>query len=365
MAETIKINKSLLLFSWIYGLAVWIRNKLFDWKILPAEEFSVPVISVGNITAGGTGKTPHTEYLVHLLKSSYKVAVLSRGYKRKTSGFILADSNASFQTIGDEPYQLYRKFPDILVAVDAKRKRGIKKLLALPAGIKPNVILLDDAFQHRYITPSLSIVLISKQRLIYDDMLLPAGRLRESSDNIDRAQIVIVTKCPQEFRPFDFRIISKNLHLFPYQSLFYTSFDYGVLHPVFHNNTTDMPLSALTTKSALVIAGIANPEDFAEKINEYAAETKCIRYGDHHSFTKKNYEHIASLYKSMPAGNTFIIMTEKDAVRIEEHPALNDEMKYRMFYLPIKVIFHLGQQSSFNKKIENHVRNLTRNRIMA
>ena len=365
MAETIKINKSLLLFSWIYGLVVWIRNKLFDWKILPAEEFPVPVISIGNITAGGTGKTPHTEYLVYLLKSSYKVAVLSRGYKRKTSGFILADSNASFQTIGDEPYQIYRKFPDILVAVDANRKRGIKKLLALPADRKPNVILLDDAFQHRYVMPSLSIVLMSSQRMIYDDMILPAGRLRESFDNLSRTQIIIVTKCPQDFKPLDFRIITKNLQLFPYQSLFYTSFDYGLLYPVFQNNTAAKPLSALASCAALVIAGIANPEDFAEKINEYAIETKCIRYGDHHCFTNKNYEHIASLYKSMPTSNTFIIMTEKDAVRIEEHPALNEEMKSRMFYLPIKVTFHLGQQSSFNKKIENHVRNLTRNRILA
>ena len=365
MAETIIIKKSLLPFSWIYGLAVWIRNKLFDWKILSAAEFPVPIISVGNIAVGGTGKTPHIEYLIDLLKSSYKVAVLSRGYKRKTSGFVLAGANASFQTVGDEPYQLYRKFPDILVAVDAKRKRGIKKLLALPAETRPNVILLDDAFQHRYVMPSLSIVLMSSYRMIYDDKLLPAGRLREPSVNISRAQIVIVTKCPSDYKPFDFRIIAKNLHLFPYQSLFYTSFEYGLLHPVFPNNTETMPLPALSTRTALVIAGIANPEDFAEKINEYALETKCIRYRDHHSFTNENYEHIASFYKTMPAGNTFIIMTEKDAVRIEDHPALDEEMKSRMFYLPIEVVFHLEQQSLFNKKIENHVRNLTRNRIMA
>ncbi len=349
----------------MYGLAVWIRNKLFDWKLLPAEEFSVPVISVGNITIGGTGKTPHTEYLVHLLKASYKVAVLSRGYKRKTSGFILADQNASFQSIGDEPYQLFRKFPDILVAVDANRKRGIKKLLALPNNIKPNVILLDDAFQHRHVTPSLSIVLISNQRMIYDDMLLPAGRLRESQDSLSRAQIVVVTKCPSDFKPIDFRMIAKHLNLYPYQSLFYTSFDYGLLHPVFEDKSSIMPLSALTSSAALVVAGIANPEDFAEKISEYAKETKCIRYGDHHSFSKKDYEYIASLYKSMSKNNTYIILTEKDAVRIEEHPALTEEIKSRMFYLPIKVTFHLGQQPLFNKKIEDHVRNLIRNRIMA
>ena len=364
MTENFKINNFLLPLSWIYGVVVWIRNKLFDFKILSSEEFLIPVISIGNITVGGTGKTPHTEYLVRLLKPSYKVAVLSRGYKRKSSGFLLADKNASFHTIGDEPFQLYRKFPDIVVAVDANRKKGIRKLMNLPMDIRPDVILLDDAFQHRYVTPSLSILLMSCQRLVYEDALLPAGRLRETVKNQSRAQIVIVTKCPTDFKPIDYRMISKNLALYPYQTLYFTSFQYGDLFPVFQDQAVSMPLSELSSHAALVVAGIANPKQFAEQVSEYASETKCLCYNDHHKFTSKDYEQIASLYQSMPKGS-YIILTEKDAVRIEDHAELSEEMKSSMFYLPIEVNFNQGEQLSFNKQIEVHVKNLTRNRILA
>ena len=214
-----KIKKLLLPLSALYGVVVWFRNKLFDWSILPSEEFSVPVICVGNITAGGTGKTPHVEYLIELLKKDYKVAVLSRGYKRKTSGFVLADTQSTVKTIGDEPLQIFKKFPDIIVAVDGNRRRGIKKLLNIPEEKRPEIILLDDAFQHRYVKPFLSILLIDSNRLIYEDTLLPAGRLRESRAGKDRANMVVVTKCSPELKPIDFRLISKHLDLYPYQDL--------------------------------------------------------------------------------------------------------------------------------------------------
>ncbi len=192
-----KIHKWLYPVSWLYGAVVIIRNKLFDWGLFRSKSFDVPVICVGNLSVGGTGKTPHTEYLIKLLHDKYQVAVLSRGYKRRTQGYVLATPQSTARTIGDEPYQMYTKFPSVTLAVDENRCHGIEKLLALK---KPavDVVLLDDAFQHRYVKPGLSILLTDYHRLFCDDALLPAGRLREPVSGKNRAQIIIVTKCPQD-----------------------------------------------------------------------------------------------------------------------------------------------------------------------
>ena len=191
----IKLYSLLTPLSFIYGIVVWIRNILFDWGIFTSEQYSIPIISIGNLSVGGTGKTPHTEYLIQLLIDKYRIAVLSRGYKRKTSGYLLATSQSTSFDIGDEPYQIKRKYPNILVAVDSNRRRGILNLLSLPIEQRPEVILLDDAYQHRYVQPSLSIVLSDFHRLFYLDRLLPVGHLREPASNIHRADKVIVTKC--------------------------------------------------------------------------------------------------------------------------------------------------------------------------
>ena len=205
--KSVKINHWLIPVSWLYGLGVEIRNKLFDWGILPAEEFDIPVISVGNLAVGGTGKTPHIEYLIELLGHKYHIAVLRRGYKRKSRGFILADDKSTAREIGDEPYQIKRKYPNITVAVDANRRRGIKQLKKQIPDI--DVILLDDAFQHRYVTPLSSIVLTDYNRALHLDKLLPAGRLRESRHELSRANMVIVTKCPIDMKPIEYNIISR------------------------------------------------------------------------------------------------------------------------------------------------------------
>lgn len=186
---TVKIRKWLLPISWVYASVVYLRNKLFDWKILEQKKFNIPIICVGNITVGGTGKTPHTEYIVGLLqRNGYRVAVLSRGYGRSTNGYILSDENSTSRTIGDEPFQIKRKFPEINVAVDGDRRRGIKKLLKLEN--PPQVIVLDDAFQHRYVKPSLTILLTDYNRPMNTDAMLPAGSLREPFTNASRAGII-------------------------------------------------------------------------------------------------------------------------------------------------------------------------------
>ena len=342
----------------LYGWVVWLRNKLFDWEILPIEEFPIPVICVGNITVGGTGKTPHVEYLLHLLVKQYKVAVLSRGYKRESSGFVLADEKATARTIGDEPFQIVRKFPQAIVAVDGNRRRGIKKLLSLPEDEKPQIILLDDAFQHRYVKPSCSILLIDSNRMIYEDALLPAGRLRESSSGRGRANMVIVTKCSSGLKPVDYRLMSKHLKLYPYQSLFFTAFEYGELVPCFEDNPAGRKkLSEIKEDNyaVLLVAGIANPKGLISELEKYVPKLETLIFPDHHTFSKSNIREIETEFEQLQGVNKLIVTTEKDFVRLIdcEFP---EEMKKAMFYLPVTVAFKNNEEILFTKKIYNHVR---------
>jgi tetraacyldisaccharide 4'-kinase len=362
-----RLLKLLLPLSWIYGLGVWVRNKLFDWGILPVEAFSVPVISVGNITVGGTGKTPHTEYLIRLLSRKYKVAVLSRGYKRKTKGFALADDAATSDTIGDEPLQMHRKFPSALVAVDADRRRGIKNLLNLPEDRKPEVILLDDAFQHRYVKPSLSILLTNRRRLIYADCLLPAGRLREPAANHVRADIIICTKCDESFEQVDFQIVEEKLHLHPEQQLFFSATGYKSLLPVFPENNAIKKESIERLKkedySFLLIAGLAHPDDLIQYLENYTSDLHSLIYPDHHAFNNKNIQEITETFDRIDNENKVIITSEKDAVRLADNPYFPENLKAFIYYLPVEVI--VNQEEIFTQKIEEHVANFKRNRIMA
>ena len=367
MTTNVKINKTLLPLSWLYGLGVWFRNKLFDWGILPSEEFSVPIISVGNISVGGTGKTPHTEYLIRMLSPKFKIAVLSRGYKRKTSGFILADEKSDSSIIGDEPFQMYRKFPEIKVAVDANRRRGISKLLTLPEKDRPDIILLDDAFQHRYVKPSLSILLTDINRLMYEDKLLPAGRLREPVKNKSRAEIIIVTKCPEDIKPIDYRVIGKDMHIYVCQTLFFTSFKYGKLVPVFSEKQLVKTLEdiKLCDFEILLIAGVASPQGLIKEMHKYAKTVESLIFSDHHAFTGEDIAEIKQRYDKILGKNKIIITTEKDAVRLMDYPNLDENIKNALYYLPIEVIFNQGQEGMFKQKIENHVRNIKTNGRLA
>ncbi|GHT11132.1 tetraacyldisaccharide 4'-kinase [Bacteroidia bacterium] len=363
-----RINKALLPFSWIYGLGVWGRNKLFDWGILPVEEFSVPVISVGNITVGGTGKTPHTEYLIRLLSRKYKVAVLSRGYKRQTEDFVLADDDATVDTIGDEPLQIYRKFPDVVVAVDADRRRGIKKLLNLPDDLKPEVILLDDSFQHRYVKPSLSILLTNSLQMINEDYLLPAGRLREPAANHVRADMIVCTKCDESFEGIDYQAVRDKLHLHPKQQLFFSAYSYkrGLL-PIFtdieHLKKESIERFKKDAYSFMLISGLANPEDLINYLKNYTFNLHIFIYPDHHAFTIENFINIKEAFLQMNNYRKIIIVSEKDAMRLADNPYFPQDLQACIYYLPIEVVFH--NEELFTQKIEEHVANFKRNRIMA
>ncbi|MCL1938105.1 MAG: tetraacyldisaccharide 4'-kinase [Candidatus Azobacteroides sp.] len=365
MEDQFKINKALFPLSWIYRWGVNIRNSLFDWEIIKGEEFPIPVISVGNLVTGGTGKTPHTEYLIGLLEKKYRVAVLSRGYKRKTRGFLIAGEKASSATIGDEPFQMHRKFPNIIVAVDKNRKRGIQNLLELPEDKRPEVILLDDAFQHRRVIPSLSILLTASNRLFYEDYLLPVGRLREPYKNHSRAQIVICTKCPDSFKPIDYRIINKNMELYPYQQLYFTSYRYKGLLPIFSKTGKSESLEQLQNESHsfLLVTGIANPENLIKYMDSYTSDLYLLRYSDHHHFSLKDINQITETFEKIKNTKKRIITTEKDAVRLVDNPHIPEKIKAFMYYLPVEVVFNLEQENMFIQKIEDHVKNFKRNRV--
>ena len=349
--------------SILYRMAIGLRNKLFDWEILPSEEFEIPVISVGNLTVGGTGKTPHTEYLIGLLHKKFKVALLSRGYKRKSSGFLLASDASTSRDIGDEPYQAKHKYPDIHVAVDADRRHGIQKLCTEPASQDTEVILLDDAFQHRYVTPGINIVLMDYNRPIYEDTLLPAGRLREPASSLQRAQVIIVTKCPKDIKPIDFRIVAKHLEMRPYQRLYFTTFAYRSLK-AFAPTGELRELSTLTADTHIVlVTGIASAAPLVDKLREHTEHITHLEYGDHHNFTRAELKHIELTYDAIDAADKLIITTEKDAARLCGY-TLTDTLVHNTYVLPIEVEFLQEQQENFNHYIIDYVSKNSRNRIV-
>ena len=364
--DYIKINEGLLPLSWLYGGVVKMRNFCFDVGLLKSHAFSVPVIAVGNITVGGTGKTPHVEYLIRLLKDKFDVAVLSRGYKRKTSGYLLADDSSTARDIGDEPFQMKTKFPDISVAVDKKRVRGIQRLTDDDA--KLDVILLDDAFQHRYVKPGVNILLVDYHRLIIYDKLLPAGRLREPLAGKDRADIVIITKCPKELKPMDFRVITKAMNLFPYQHLYFTTLDYGDPQPVFPDvmPPSECPtLESLAKKNVLLLTGIASPEQMINDLSPLTAHLTPLPFPDHHHFSSKDIRRINDTFEHMD-GAKMIVTTEKDAARLTAMEGLSDMVRRHLVMLPVRISFMQKEQEQlFNDFIVGYVLKNSRNSILA
>lgn len=354
--KNISIKRYLLPLTWIYSFIIFVRNKLFDLNILKQKSYDVPIICIGNITVGGTGKTPHTEYLVKLLSKKYKVAVLSRGYKRKTKGFILSDEKSTVKQIGDEPFQIKNKFPNVIVAVDGKRTRGIENLLALPQDIRPEVILLDDAYQHRYVKPSYSILLTDYNRLISQDVLLPAGRLREPAHYAEFANTIIVTKCPKDLSPLDQRITLKEINAYPYQDLLYTTFNYSDLVNVFDSKNT-LQLHKKQKIGILTVTGIANPKSLYRHLRRHCSEIDYMEYPDHHQFNRKNIIDIQKKFEQLKSSDKIIVMTEKDAARLLFIKNVPEELKPFIYYIPIEVTFiNKEEQELFDKKIIDHVK---------
>lgn len=369
--DLIRINDWLLPLSWLYGLGVGFRNKLFDLGLLKQKAYDIPVISVGNITVGGTGKTPHVEYLADLLRGVAKVAILSRGYKRKTRGYLLADKGSTAADIGDEPYQMKQKFADVYVAVDKNRREGIERLTHGKATKDVDVILLDDAFQHRYVKPGINILLVDYHRLVIYDKLLPAGRLREPASGKARADIVIISKCPKDLNPMEIRVLTKTMNLYPYQQLYFTCIDYGELYPVSlfgkgkgtdKYNRPHSPLQ-LNSQNVLLITGIGSPKQMESDLKGRCRSITPLAFADHHNFSARDVEKINGTFAAMPSPKV-IITTEKDATRLKGLEELSPDVAENIYVLPISVKFMLGQEEMFNRKIVSYVRKNSRNSIL-
>lgn len=354
-----KLLSMLLLYpiSKIYGVVMAVRNKMFDYGILKQQEFDIPIVVVGNIAMGGTGKTPHVEYIVESLLGKYNIGVLSRGYRRATKGFVLASPQSRPEDIGDESYQIYRKFgPDITVAVCEKRAEGIRQMREINPAL--NMIILDDAFQHRYVKPSVSVILTEYNRPVFNDKILPYGRLRESARALNRADMVVVTKCHVDMKPMHYRLFEENLKLFPFQKLYFSRYNYGHLVPIFPDEVTDIPAldNLRADNSILVITGVANPKPFVRFLRRNKAKVKLKRFTDHHNFTASDMEEIARLFDELPSANKFIVTTEKDAVRILNNPYFPHRLKKSIFYVPIKVEFIDRGEAEFTAGIEKTIR---------
>ena len=343
--------------SKLYGAATYVRNKLFDWHILPQHEFSVPVVVVGNLAVGGTGKTPHTEYIVEALRHNFHIAVLSRGYKRSTKGFVLATPYSKPRDIGDESYQMYHKFDQkVTVAVCEDRVKGIRELTRLDPDI--NLVVLDDAFQHRYVKPTVSIVVTEFNRPLYDDSMLPYGRLREPVHGINRADFVVVSKCPESMKDLDYALFKKNLGLYPYQEVFFSRYSYQDLVPLFPDQSKSVPCLEWMEPgdSILAVAGIDNPRPFVRHLKSYLPKVRVNIFSDHHNFSRKDLELLLKRYNTMRGNTRILITTEKDAVRMAASPYFPPELRAVTYYLPVKVEFSPHGNLNFEQALTRKIR---------
>ena len=325
------LRKILFPLAILYGWITQLRNFLYDKGILKSYAFDIPVIAVGNLSVGGTGKTPQIEYLIRLLSFDKKVAMLSRGYKRKSKGFVLANELSTAMTLGDEPYQMHRKFPNIQVAVDANRKNGIEQLLTQQT--KPEVIVLDDAFQHRRVKAGLYILLTTLDELYVDDYLLPTGNLRESKSGANRADIIIVTKCPATMSESEIKSVKKKLKTA--KPIFFSTVSYD---DTIYSADSSMNISALESSSKLLVAGIAKPKPFFNHLKNI--NDAVLEFPDHHHFSHRDIEMIKK-----KAENRTIVTTEKDYVRLRDY--FQDG---QLFYLPIRTVF-LNDYQDFDQLI--------------
>jgi tetraacyldisaccharide 4'-kinase len=354
--SAIKLYPVLQPFAFLYAIGVSIRNLLFDWKALPSEQYPVPIICIGNLAVGGTGKTPMVEYLIRLLCDTYRVAVLSRGYKRKSSGYVLADEQSTSADIGDEPCQMKQKYPQVIVSVDRNRRRGMKHLLAMPEDVRPQVVLLDDAYQHRYVKPSFSILITDYNRLFYHDRLLPAGRLREPAKSVSRADMILVSKCPDDLSLMDCRMIEQQMHLRPHQLLSFTGISYQQLKGVFPEECAPFKIENIQKEDGiLLITGIANPAPIIAEMHQYTDNVSIMSFSDHHEFTKKDIDRMKSVLSTMTGERPLIICTEKDAARIRHNPFFPDEWKSHLYYLPMQVCFLYDRHEQFKNVIMQHI----------
>ncbi len=339
-------------FACVYGFVVRIRHWMFNVNILKSKTFSIPVIGVGNLSLGGTGKTPMVEYLIRLLSVNNKTAVLSRGYGRNTKGYLVANQFSGHKDIGDEPLQYHNKFKkNVTVAVSENRGNGIINLMQDDFNL--DVVLLDDSFQHRYVTPGLSILLTDFHNLYMEDYLIPAGTLRDVVSQAKRADIIIVTKTYKVLSPITRRRIESILKPNDNQSLYFSYIEYGKLttFPGFAKIKVSKNINTI-----VLFCGIANSYPFQEYLRDVCVELLVIDFPDHHTYRKKDLQLVAKTYNDEFTQNKIIITTEKDAMRLIKSEYIRELNELPLFYIPIEVKLHGGDKKFFSDQIENYVK---------
>ena len=342
----------------LYGIGVRFRNFLYDIGLFSSREFGIPIVSVGNLTSGGTGKTPHVEHFIDLLlQAGYRPAVLSRGYKRKRSGYQEASDPPDSKIIGDEPAQIKAHFPEILVAVSKDRGKGIRRIKERHENV--DVILMDDAFQHRAVNAGMNVLLSSHDRLYIDDDLLPVGRLREPASGAKRADLILVSKCPKNMQPLDRRIIVYKLDPLDHQEVYFSYLEYEEPYPVFSDSK---PITFPSEHYFIVLTGVEDPEPLHAYIRENECEMEAIARKDHHSFTERDLEQVKRSLHYSAAKNPVILTTEKDAARMKGSDLADAFAKLPVHTMPMKVKVHGDDEPErLAQKLAKHVREDQRN----
>lgn len=341
-------------FSLMYGLVVVIRNWLYDMGIFKSHQFSIPVIVVGNLEVGGAGKSPMTEYLIRLLKTENKLATLSRGYGRDTKGYLIADPTTTATQIGDEPAQFKQKFPDVTVAVCEDRVHGIHQLQP-----DHNIILLDDAYQHRAVKPGLSILLFDYSTITMPKLLLPAGNLREPFSGRWRADMIVITKCPDDIDQQKQDEIAAVIKPLPFQQLFFSAISYYDLQYMDgkpYNTTIDANITVF------LLTGIANSRPLVQHLEKYTPDIIHHKYPDHHQFTLKNISKLADDFEACASEKKVIITTEKDVQRLRVQELLLMVNKLPVLVMPIGIKFLNDEGENFDQSVKKHVREYTEHR---
>lgn len=326
------------LLSYPYRMAISIRHWMFDCNLLKGVKFPIPIICVGNITVGGTGKTPTAEMIVEYMKSHYNVAVLSRGYGRRKKGYIEVKTSSSYRDVGDEPLQIKLKYPDTLVVVCEKRVEAVRRIMKEHPEV--NLIVMDDGFQHRYVKARINVVIVDSTRPFYEDDFLPAGTLRDKTESLDRAHYFIVTKCPADMQPLAQRIWRKELHRIAYQKIYFTRVVPTEAVPLF---PTSNKLSE--GDEVIVMSGIGNPRAFVSGVKKSFKVVATLNFPDHHVYSVADIERIVALLEKYP--NAMILTTEKDSVKLRRSRRVPDVMRERLFFEPLKVEFLEGSDEDF------------------
>lgn len=334
----------------LYRLAVTFRHHLFDWGILKSEKFDIPIICIGNITVGGTGKTPMAEMLIAYMSRMHRVALLSRGYGRRTKGYLEVTTDAHYRDVGDEPLQIKRKFPETVVVVCANRREAIKRIRSEHPEI--DLIIMDDGFQHRYVDPKINVLMIDSTRPVQSDRMLPLGSLRDLPDQFYRAHYFIVTKCPEKMAPIERRILRKVLIKYAYQEIYFTRFESFTPQPIYPAEVAAEPI--VQRRKVIALSGIGNPAPFLKSLHEWYEVVEEVTLKDHHVYRMSDMARLETLLNKHP--EAVIVTTEKDAVKLCRPKRIPPLVRSRLYYMPINMTFIEASATDLLKKLEEDVR---------